>query len=83
MMHQSAKAWNLQSPITKAFCAMLAYAEFHGEPGIYNNGEFKWQKLATAAEQCCIPIDGALHRALADTMLLRQIVLHMAEWKES
>lgn len=80
MIRQSCKAHNLETPIPKATCAMLLYAEFHGEIGQY--GDYAWQKLEKAAAQCQVPINNKLHRAAADTDLLRQIFLHMAAYHD-
>lgn len=77
MLRQTAAAWSLPEPIPSAFCAMIAYAEFHGERSPW--GDWKWQKLEAAARQCKIGIPALqLHRALADTEVLRQVFLHMA-----
>lgn len=62
-------------------CAMLLYAEFYGEPG--RAGQFRWQKLDKAAEQCGIGWDGAAHRARADADMCRRIVRHMAQTERS
>lgn len=75
MLRQTAAAWVLPSPVERAFCAMIAYAEYHGERSPW--GDWKWQKLAEAARQCKVQIPDQLHRALADTELLRQVFLHM------
>ena len=75
MIRQTATAWGLPSPVQSAFCAMIAYAEFHGEKGYY--GDWKWQKLKAAARQCQIEMPDKLHRALAEAELLRRVFLHM------
>ena len=75
MIRQTATAWGLPSPVQSAFCAMIAYAEFYGKKGSW--GDWKWQKLEAAARQCAIQMPDNLHRALADTQLLRRVFLHM------
>jgi DNA polymerase-3 subunit epsilon len=75
MIRQTANAWRIPTPVPGAFCAMIAYAEFHGEKSAW--GQWKWQKLEAAARQCRIEVPEKLHRALADTELLRRLFLHM------
>jgi DNA polymerase III epsilon subunit-like protein len=57
-------------------CAMLSYAAFAGEPGRWGKG-FRWHKLDAAAAAFGYPPGG--HRALADAMTCRHVVLAMAE----
>jgi hypothetical protein len=50
-------------------CAMRLYSAFAGLS--------RWQSLGTAAEQCGIEFGAGQHRTLADTRIMREIVLHM------
>jgi DNA polymerase-3 subunit epsilon len=59
-------------------CAMLLYAEFWGERSDYY-GDYRWQKLESAAHQCGIAIPPGLHRARTDAELCRQVVLAIAQ----
>jgi DNA polymerase-3 subunit epsilon len=80
MIRQTCIAHGLETPIPKGICAMILYSNFHGEVGQY--GDCVYQNLEQAAAQCQIPINNKLHRAAADTDLLRQIFLHMATYHE-
>jgi DNA polymerase III epsilon subunit-like protein len=57
-------------------CAMLTYAAYAGEPGKWGRG-FRWHKLDAAAAAFGFPPGG--HRALADAVTCRNVVLAMAE----
>jgi DNA polymerase-3 subunit epsilon len=52
------------------FCIMKLYARYYGRD--------RWQSLQAAGRQCLIPLPNA-HRARADTLLARRVLLHMAE----
>ncbi len=56
-------------------CAMLSYAAYVGEPGKWGRG-FRWHKLDAAARAFGFPPGG--HRALADALTCRSVVLAMA-----
>lgn len=56
-------------------CAMLAFGQFDGTPG-FRAGEFKWHRLESAVQRFGIVPGG--HRALADAMATRSLVLAMA-----
>ena len=56
-------------------CAMRAYAEFCAEPG--QKGGFKWHRLDRAASRFGVSPGG--HRALADAIVCRAVVLGMAQ----
>jgi DNA polymerase III subunit epsilon len=58
------------------FCIMKLYADFCAEPGAY--GTPRWHKLEEARRQCGIALPNA-HRALADALLARAVLLHMAQ----
>jgi DNA polymerase-3 subunit epsilon len=57
-------------------CAMLGYAAFHAQPS--RRGEWKWQTLNAAAEQCGLPWPSLAHRALVDAQMCRRVVMRMA-----
>jgi len=57
-------------------CAMLAYAEYYGQES--GRGGYKWQKLAAAAEQQGITIEGVPHRALSDCLTTIGVIKAMA-----
>jgi DNA polymerase-3 subunit epsilon len=52
-------------------CAMLAYAEYHGEIDPYY-GTYKWQGLAAAMRQMGLAVDGA-HSAAGDCEMTRRL----------
>jgi DNA polymerase-3 subunit epsilon len=56
-------------------CAMRAYAEFCAEPG--QKGSYKWHRLDRAASRFGVKPGG--HRALADAIVCRSVVLGMAQ----
>ena len=58
------------------FCIMKLYAQFYGQ---WNprHGNFRWQSLDQAREQCGIPLPNS-HRAKADTLLTRALLEFMA-----
>ena len=79
MMQQShAHNWmQWKAPVgMEVFCIMKLYAQFYGE---WNNrrGNYRWQSLENAGKQCGIPLPNS-HRAKDDTLLTREILLHMA-----
>lgn len=57
-------------------CAMQAFGAYEGTPG-FRPDEFKWHRLTAAAEHFGIESGGA-HRALADTLMCREVVKAMA-----
>jgi DNA polymerase-3 subunit epsilon len=71
MMAQSHRRHNMgwEDAYLQAFCIMKLYAEFYGTG--------RWQTLDAAGRQCHIRLPNA-HRALADTLLARAVLLHMA-----
>ncbi|WP_227722841.1 3'-5' exonuclease [Yersinia proxima] len=58
-------------------CAMLVYAEFYGEWDDRRN-KYKWQRLANAAKQQLIAVDGVAHRALSDCITTLGVIKAMA-----
>lgn len=71
MMTQSHRRHSLgwQDPGMQAFCIMRLYADYYGLG--------RWQSLEMAGSQCRIRLPNA-HRALADTLLARAVLHHMA-----
>ena len=59
-----------------AFCIMKLYAEFYGDWNA-SRGSFRWQSLEAAGRQCGLALPNA-HRAEADALLARAVLLHMA-----
>ena len=59
------------NPADKVFCIMKLYADFYGSR--------RWQSLDMAGRQCGISLKNS-HRALDDTLLARQVLLHMAQF---
>lgn len=72
---QSGLTWN--SLNASASCLMKLYAEFHGDWD-RSRGGYRWQSLAEAGRQCGIALPNA-HRAKADTLLARELLLYMAK----
>ncbi|MGB0389210.1 MAG: exonuclease domain-containing protein [Ardenticatenaceae bacterium] len=62
-----------------AFCIMKLYARFYGEKNAHNRA-FRWQSLEKAGEQCGVALLNT-HRAKADTLLARAVMMYMAEHK--
>jgi DNA polymerase-3 subunit epsilon len=77
LIRQSALAWGLTVPELRAGCAMLLYAEYHGEWNDYR-GNYRWQRLGNAARQCGLAIPPDLHRAAADAELTRRLLQYIA-----
>lgn len=79
VLRQSARVKGLTfEPRAKFYCAMWAYAEFHGEYDDYR-GSYRWIKLGVALRQ--MGIDAAnvtLHTALADAEMTRRLVRKIA-----
>ncbi len=61
-------------------CAMLLYAKFHGESDP-RFGNWRWQKLGQAAQQCQIDVPGDLHGARVDAEVARRVLEHVARWQ--
>lgn len=59
-----------------AFCIMKLYADFYGDWDV-SRGSFRWQSLEAAGRQCGLALPNA-HRAEADALLARALLLHMA-----
>ncbi len=80
LIQQSHKAVGLRwQPIgANAFCIMKLYAEFYGDWD-RRRRSYRWQSLEDAGAQCGIDLPNS-HRALADTILARAILHHMANY---
>ena len=74
ILDQVNRSCGLLLPAADWQCAMLAYADFAGEPGKY--GGFRWHKLEAAAR--AFGIDPGGHRARADAEACRLVVRAMA-----
>jgi DNA polymerase-3 subunit epsilon len=59
------------------FDIMKIYAQFYGVKDPYR-GTYRYQSLEQAGKQCNIPLPNA-HRALADCLLARALLHHMAD----
>lgn len=79
VLHQSARAHGLPfEPRAKFHCAMIAYAEFHGEWDDYR-GSYRWIKLGNALYSQGIDATGVvLHTAMADAEMTRRLVRKIA-----
>lgn len=79
VLRQSARANGLQfEPRAQFHCAMLAYAEFHGEWDDYRGG-YRWIKLGVALKNTDIDARAVtLHSALADAEMTRCLVRKIA-----
>jgi len=60
----------------ETFCIMKLFARFYGEWNA-KTMDYKWLSLEDAGRQCHIPLPNA-HRTIADTLLTRAILHHMA-----
>lgn len=58
--------------------AMTAYAQFYGAFSSYH-GNYKWQKLTAAADQCGIN-SGEAHHALADALTTLEVIRYLARY---
>jgi len=79
MMHQSAEAAGLPKVDWKTlatfWCAMEAFAETYGDWNEYR-GNYRWQKLVTAARYYRLPVVDA-HSALGDCQMTLQVIKAM------
>ena len=74
LVEQCCARRRLASPAVDWQCAMRAFAEFAGEPG--RAGGYRWHPLDRAARTFGLAPGG--HRALADALACRAVVLGMA-----
>lgn len=84
MMHKTAERHDLPKTewkeVAEWHCAMLAFAELYGDWNDYH-GNFRWQKLVTAARYCRVTVDSA-HDALGDCLMTLGVVRYMLEGGE-
>jgi DNA polymerase-3 subunit epsilon len=74
LIGQCCTRWGLAEVTADWQCAMRAYADFFGEPG--RGGGFRWHPLDRAVRTFGAMPGG--HRALADALACRAVVLGMA-----
>lgn len=80
ILRNSLRAYNATwgYPENEVCDVMLMYAAFHGEWNDYH-GNYKWQKLGVACEQCGIEMEeGELHDALTDVKMTEKLLKYMA-----
>jgi len=75
MIEQCTEAANIGLPAIEWHCAMRAYAAFRKDPRLPSHG-YRWRPLHEAADSFGLTIP--THRALADAMACRGVVLRMA-----
>jgi DNA polymerase-3 subunit epsilon len=75
MVEQCTAAVRLECPPIEWQCAMRAYAAYRKDPRLPSAG-YRWRPLHEAAESCGLPVP--THRALADAVACRGVVLRMA-----
>lgn len=78
LLSQTADLHELQVPTLQSHCAMKLYAYWHGD--LQHNGNYRWQKLQTAAQQCGIDCSSA-HQALADCLMTLGIIRHIETYQ--
>lgn len=80
MMHSSDEISGLErisyKEIAPFYCAMTAYAEFHGEWNEYR-GSYRWQRLTDAARQQNIMVENA-HDAYGDCLMTLGLIYAMS-----
>jgi DNA polymerase III subunit epsilon len=80
MLHFSAEHAGIEKIDWKSFsnwiCAMNAFSPIYGEWNNYH-GNYKWQKLSTAAKYYGVSVQNA-HSALGDCLMTLGIVMEMA-----
>ena len=78
MMQQSHQLNRMQwqQPKDEYFCIMRLYAQFYGQWNAQRRS-YRWQSLENARAQCSLQTPNS-HRALDDTRLAREVLLHMA-----
>lgn len=77
MMRQSYERYNMKwNDRIKTFDLLKLYAEYRGERDPRRGG-YRYHSLASAGQQCGIALPNA-HRATADALLARALMLHIA-----
>lgn len=84
MLHQVVKRHKLTGLTrpTGLLCVMELYAPVFGEWNDYR-GNYKWQKLDTAAKALKVARDGAAHDALSDVRVTLDVLRAMASLHEA
>ena len=78
MIKQSCAIAGTDEPISdRVHCAMLDYAEFHGQWD-ERRDSYKWQRLTNACEQMGVPVQANAHRAHADVLMTLGLMRAMA-----
>lgn len=75
MIEQCTAAAMADCPSIEWHCAMRAYAAYRKDPRLPSGG-YRWRPLHEAAAACGLPVP--THRALADAVACRGVVLRMA-----
>lgn len=85
IMHRTQERWDLPKiewkEISTWLCAMEAFAEFYGDYNSYR-GNYRWQKLVTAARHFGILPNNA-HTALGDCLMTLAVTNAMLKVSES
>ena len=74
LFQQTARVWNLETPIQQSDDAMIQYSKFCGSWNDYR-GDWRWQKLPALPGQ-------RAHSALADCRSTLAVIRQMAEAKD-
>ncbi|MDC9613431.1 3'-5' exonuclease [Xenorhabdus khoisanae] len=77
IIRQTCKKYELPTPRIKSECAMLLYAQYHGEIN-ERTGDYKWHKLTAAIYDNNIEVSGKAHRALTDAQMTLELMKRMA-----
>lgn len=82
LLSQTYQQHGLTAPELTTACAMLLYAEWHGEwvEGRYGSWQWRWIKLIEAARECGVLEDDA-HRALADARMTLGVLRYLQRRK--
>jgi DNA polymerase III epsilon subunit-like protein len=75
LLRQTYQIHGLTAPVLTTACAMLMYAEWHGEYD-RSRDRWRWLKLIEAATDCGVAEDGA-HRALADARMTLGVLRYL------
>lgn len=70
------RSWWRSSERREVYCAMEMFAEVYGDFSEYH-GNFKWQKLTTAAAYYRVKVENA-HHAVGDALMTLQVLNKMA-----
>jgi DNA polymerase III epsilon subunit-like protein len=75
LLRQTYQIHGLTAPVLTTACAMLMYAEWHGEYD-RSRDRWRWLKLIEAATDCGVAEDGA-HRSLADARMTLGVLRYL------